>query len=55
MGSLGGAVWRWRGCGGGGGWLRFVLRLLLFFVVGVVDVHVVQVVDVGSSSSRIRW
>ena len=58
MGSLGGAVWRWRGCGcgGGGAWLAaFVLRFVLFFDVGVVDVPVVQVVDVGSSSSRTRW
>ena len=53
MRSLGGAVWWWRGCGGGGGGAglaAFVLRFVLFFDV-VVDVPVVQVVDVGSSSS----
>ena len=61
MARGGGGRWaHWAGqCGGGGvaaavaagrGWLRFVLRLVLFFDV-VVDVPVVQVVDVGLYSS----
>ena len=60
--AMGMRVGGWSGCGGGGaavavaagrGWLRFVLRFVLFFDV-VVDVPVVQVVDVGSSSSWTR-
>ena len=43
-----------RGGGGGAGLAAFVLRFVLFFVE-VVDVLVVQVVDVGSSSSWTRW
>ena len=57
MGSLGGAVWRWWGCGGGGGTglAACVLRFLLFLFDVVVDVPGVQVVEVGSSSSWTRW
>ena len=58
MGSLGGAVGRWWGCGGGGGGAglaAFVLRFVLFFFDVVVDVPGVLVVDVGSSSSWTKW
>ena len=40
--------------GGGAGLAAFVLRYVLFFEEGVVDVLVVQVVDMGSSSSWTR-
>ena len=48
-------VWRWRGCGGGGcgAGLAAFLAACAFFDV-VVDVPVVQVVDVGLSSSWTR-
>ena len=49
-------MWRWRvavAVAAGRGWLRFVLRFVLFFDV-VVDVPVVQVVDLGWSSSWTR-
>ena len=54
--ALGKEVGGWSECGGGGvaGLPAFVLRFVLFFVVVVVDVLVVQVVDVGLSSSWTR-